>query len=59
MKNKLIRKALIDAEMTQTDLGQILGITQSTVSGILKFELAHEEQEHIVQLIMNRKMREV
>lgn len=55
MKNKLVRKALIDAEMTQTDLGQILGITQSTVSGILKFELAHEEQEHIVQLIMNRK----
>lgn len=51
MKNKAIRKAMIDADLNQTQLGHILGCTQSTVCGILKYELSKESQDEIIKAI--------
>ena len=51
MKNKRIRIAMMQAGINQEKLSQILGIKQSEISVMLKYELAVREQNDIVARI--------
>lgn len=53
IKNKRVRKALIDAGLKQKDLAKLLYVSEGTVSILLRLELAKEEQERIISLINN------
>lgn len=51
MKNKRIRKAMLDAGITQRDLSQILNKSETELSIAMKYELAVREQNDIVARI--------
>lgn len=51
MKNKKIRKAMLDAGITQRDLSQILNKSETELSIAMKYELAVREQNAIVARI--------
>ena len=50
-KNLRIRKALMDADMTQRELGELMGMRDPDISRILKYELAKSEQDAIIKII--------
>jgi transcriptional regulator len=51
VKNKRVRKAMLDAGIKQNDLADILGTNTNEVSIMLKYELAVKEQHDIVDRI--------
>lgn len=52
MKNRKIRYAMLEAKMTQAELGKLLGVKQPIMSIVLnKFDLAKKEQDAIVKII--------
>ena len=51
MKNKRIRTAMLQAGIKQKDLAEILGINDTELSYVLKYELAVREQNEIVARI--------
>lgn len=51
MKNKRIRTAMLQAGIKQKDLAEILGISDTELSYVLKYELAVREQNEIVARI--------
>ena len=51
MKNKRIRIAMLQAGIKQKDLAEILGINDTELSYVLKYELAVKEQNDIVARI--------
>ena len=52
MKNKRIRKAMTDAEITQVELAGLMNTNTAEVSIVLnKYELAVREQNEIVKRI--------
>ena len=52
MRNKRIRKAMMDAGISQTELSEILNVNSAEVSIALnKYELAVKEQNEIVAKI--------
>ena len=51
MKNKRVRKAMLDAGIKQGDLAEILGVNINEMSIMLKYELAVREQHDIVDRI--------
>lgn len=51
MKNKRIRTAMLQAGIKQKDLAEILGINDTELSYVLKYELAVKEQNDIVARI--------
>lgn len=51
MKNKRVRKAMMDEALTQAELAEILGISTGELSTMLKYELAPEEQRRVVDAI--------
>ena len=51
MRNKRIRKAMMDADINQTELAEILSIPMSELSIMLKYELAVRLQNDIVSRI--------
>ena len=51
MKNKRVRKAMTDAGISQSDLSDILLVSQAEVSIMLKYELSVHEQNEIVAKI--------
>lgn len=51
MKNKDIRKALIDAELTQYQLAEILGVHPSTITRKLESDLSDDERREILMKI--------
>ena len=51
MKNKRIRKAMLDAGINQNELAEILHINTQELSSVLKYELAVKEQNNIVATI--------
>lgn len=51
MKNKRVRKAMLDEALTQAELAEILGLSTGETSTMLKYELAPEEQRRIVEEI--------
>ena len=51
MKNKRVRKAMIDTGINQVDLANILTVGGAEVSVMLKYELAKQEQDAIVARI--------
>lgn len=51
MKNKRIRTAMLQAGIKQKDLAEILGINDTELSYVLKYELAVREQNDIVARI--------
>ena len=50
-KNQRIRKAMIDAGIKQDGLAEILGVPQSEVSVMLKYELSNNLQRDITARI--------
>lgn len=58
MKNKRIRKAMTDAGIGQSKLAEILGISESELSIMLKYELAVKEQHEIVDRIREWKCKQ-
>ena len=55
MKNKAIRKAMIDADLNQKELANILGLTQAHVCVLLnKYELSEEAQNEIIETIKEK-----
>lgn len=54
LKNKRIRKAMIDADMRQTDLAELLGVHEATVSRMMSEELARDEQNRIIEMIKTK-----
>lgn len=55
MKNLRIRKAMLEASMTQSDLAELLGKSRSYVSMLLNYELAKVEQDDIIRLIRGKE----
>ena len=51
MTNKRIRKAMLDAGISQNQLAEILGTSISELSVMLKYELAARVQNNIVSKI--------
>lgn len=51
MKNERIRELMFKNMISQGELAGILGIAQSEVSVVLKYELAKEEQDRIIAAI--------
>lgn len=51
MTNKRIRKAMLDAGISQNQLAEILGTSISELSVMLKYELAVRVQNNIVSKI--------
>lgn len=51
MKNKKVRRAMIEAGISQLDLANILVVGMSEMSVMLKYELARQEQDEIVAKI--------
>ena len=55
-KNMKIRKALLEAGMTQLELGKILGISQPTLSlALSRFELSANETNRLIRIIKEGK----
>lgn len=57
-KNKLIRIAMIENNLTQKQLADLLGVVESHISTIMKYELAENEQKRIVSIISNTEGKE-
>lgn len=51
MKNKRIRRAMMDAGINQTQLAEILRVPMPEMSVMLKYELAVREQNEITARI--------
>ena len=51
MTNTRVRKAMIDAGITQSRLAEILGWTESKVSNVLDVEMSAKAQTEIVAKI--------
>lgn len=52
MKNKRIRQAMLSAGIsTQSELAKILGVAESEISSIMKYDLAKAEQDIIIDKI--------
>lgn len=51
MTNVRIRKAMLDANISQADLAAILSVAQPEVCHFMKWELAQKEQDYIVSKI--------
>lgn len=51
MANVRIRKAMLDANISQVKLAEMLGVAQSEVSHFMKWELAQREQDYIISKI--------
>lgn len=51
ISNQRIRKAMLDAEINQDRLAEILGVKQSEVSVMLKYELSGNVQRDITARI--------
>lgn len=49
--NTRIRKTLAEEGLRQADLARILGLNETQVSLMLKYELAKSEQDKIIQKI--------
>ena len=49
--NTRVRRVLAEAGMLQSDLARILGLSETQVSLMLKYELARPEQDKIIQAI--------
>ena len=49
--NVRIRKAMLDANISQVKLAEVLDVTQSEVCHFLKWELAQREQDYIISKI--------
>lgn len=52
--NNDIRAALFEARMTQGDLADLLGVSESTLYRMFRKELPEKEQKRIVWIIENR-----
>lgn len=55
MKNIRLRKAMLEADMTQYDLAKLMGKSRSYVSMLLNFELAKTEQDELIRLIKGKE----
>ena len=51
MKNRRVRKAMFDNGMNQIDLANLLTVSNTELSVMLKYELARQEQDVIVAKI--------
>ena len=51
LPNVRIRKAMIDANISQVQLAEMLGVAQSEISHFMKWELAQREQDYIISKI--------
>ena len=51
MKNERIKELMFKNMISQGELSEILGIAQSEVSIVLKYELADSEQDRIIKAI--------
>ena len=51
LPNVRIRKAMLDANISQVKLAELLDIAQSEVSHFMKWELAQREQDYIISKI--------
>lgn len=51
VKNLKIRRKMMEVDMSQGDLGGLLGMTQQEVSIMLKRELSTKEQADIIKTI--------
>lgn len=54
-KNKLIRIAMIENDLTQSSPAKLLGVSESEMSTMLKYDLAEKEQKRIVWIISNQE----
>ena len=52
--NQRIRRAMIDVGMSQGELADLLGISDTEVSYMLKYELAAKVQADIIAKIKNQ-----
>ena len=50
-KNLRIRRAMLEADMNQRELGELMGLKDPDISKILKYELAKSEQDAIIKII--------
>ena len=50
-KNLRIRRAMLEADMSQRELGKLMGLKDPYISKILKYELAKSEQDAIIKII--------
>jgi len=53
-KNKLIRIAMIENDLTQSSLAKLLGVSEAQVSIMLKYDLSEKEQNRIVWIISHQ-----
>ena len=51
VKNLKIRRKMVEMNMSQGELGGLLGMTQQGVSIMLKRELSNKEQADIIKII--------
>lgn len=51
MKNLRVRKALLEADMNQSDLANLIGKSRSYVTMLLNYELAKSEQDELIRMI--------
>lgn len=51
MRNKEIRNAMKQKEITQWKLGELLGVSENTVNRKLRKELPEEEKQKILEVI--------
>ena len=51
MRNRIIKRALFEADMKQYHLAGLLGIREESLSRKMREELPEEEQKRIAQLI--------
>ena len=56
--NRLIRDALYRCDRSLYYLGSVLGVSESTVTRMMRDELPEEEQKRIVQLIETHVRKE-
>lgn len=56
MNNHYIRTAMIKADLNQSQLAEILGCSQASVSIMLRRELSRAEQLKIVAMIKEREV---
>ena len=49
--NKRVRKAMFEANLKQYHLAELLGVTESRVSAMLRYEMPEDKQKEIVALI--------
>lgn len=54
-KNKDIRKALIEADMTQTELAKLIGIHRFSMSRKLHYTLSDKEKDRLMRIIKEYK----